>query len=84
MIEIYTKRYCDYCSKAKELLNSFYIPYKEYVIGEDISRDWVLENFPHVKTVPIILKDKVIIGGYTDLILEFSRNNNFGKELLVE
>lgn len=57
---------CPYCTKAKELLERFSIPY-EYV---DISRDPNLRfqyKAQGYKTVPIVIVDGDIIGGFTEL-----------------
>jgi len=63
-IEIYTKDHCHYCVSAKNLLNIKGLPYKEYHIPNDISRENVMEKFPDVRTVPIILIDGKYIGGF--------------------
>jgi glutaredoxin len=84
MITIYTKKYCEWCDKAKELLNSLSIPFSEYKIGEDIPREWILNTFPTMHTVPIILYKNQLIGGYQDLLHEINTNIHFGKTLLLE
>lgn len=67
MIEVYGKTNCNWCVKARELLNSKGINYKYYSVGDDIGIDFIIENFPGVKTVPIIVVDGFRIGGYDDL-----------------
>lgn len=67
MIEIYGKPNCNWCVKARELLNSKGINYKYYSVGEDVGIDFIIETFPGVKTVPIIVVDGFRIGGYEDL-----------------
>lgn len=67
MFEIYTKPNCEYCVKAKILLNEKNLEFKEYVIGQNIDRETVLKKFPQIKTVPVILKNGEYIGGYQDL-----------------
>jgi glutaredoxin len=67
MIEIYTKDNCGYCVSAKSLLKSKNIEYKEYHIPNDISREEVMEKFPGIRTVPIIIKDGQLIGGFNEL-----------------
>lgn len=68
MFEIYSKVSCPFCEKAKELLNKKNLEYREYIIGEHVSRDLVLEKFPQIKTVPIILKNGEYIGSYVNLV----------------
>lgn len=66
---IYTKPNCSYCLLAKDLMNERNIFYNEIKIGENISRDEIISLFPTMKTVPIILFDNKLIGGYTDLVV---------------
>lgn len=67
MIEVYGKQNCNWCVKARELLNQKGINYKYYSVGEDVGIDFILENFPGVKTVPIVAVDGIRIGGYEEL-----------------
>lgn len=74
MIEIYTKKTCPYCLKAKNLLDEHSLEYVE----KDISlnpglRDELLSHIPGAKKVPQILDknghDNIeIVGGYEDLV----------------
>ena len=77
---IYTRDNCIFCTRAKTLLASRNIPYKELLIdtqGRDdrmltenqswVSRDQLLQARPGVKTVPQIWIDGEYIGGYTEL-----------------
>ena len=81
MIEVYGKNDCGYCIKAKNLLEQNDIPYKYYLIGEDIDVGSVLERFPGARTVPIITVNGNWIGGFDDLKehLEDTRNG-FGDD----
>ena len=65
--EIYTKDNCSFCESAKQLLKIKNIEYTQYHIPNDISREEVMEKFPGVRTVPIILINDKYIGGYTEL-----------------
>lgn len=67
MITLYTRENCTFCIKAKELLQKNNIPYEEFIIGKDISRNEVIQKFPDRKKLPIILENDKIIGGYDDL-----------------
>lgn len=64
---IYSKRNCTFCTKAKVLLDTKGIAYKETIIGEDMLREDFLEMFPNVTTVPLIYVDGQQIGGYNEL-----------------
>lgn len=76
MIDIYSKVDCPYCKAAKDLLDVNNIEYNEYVIGRDLTREEFLEKFPNVKTVPQILVDNNIIGGYDKLLEHVSKKDN--------
>jgi glutaredoxin len=66
---IYTRAAtCQWCDKAKELLKSHNIPYTEYVVGRDITKEELQEQFgQHIKTVPQITVDGRLIGGFESL-----------------
>ena len=67
-IEIYTKFFCGYCTRAKALLESKGAAFEEYDItlgGE--KRDEMLARAPGSYTVPQIFIDDRHIGGSDDL-----------------
>jgi glutaredoxin 3 len=64
---IYSKEGCSFCDDAIELLQAQKQPYVEMVLNHDITRDELLAKFPEAKTLPIILCDGEMIGGFTDL-----------------
>lgn len=67
-VEIYTKAFCGYCSRAKRLLESKGIDYVEYDItmgGKE--RAEMLERVPDARTVPQIFINGLAIGGSDDL-----------------
>jgi len=70
-IEIYTKPNCSYCVHAKKFLHENMIEYVEYKLGEDFSREDLLNKIPSAKTYPVILIDEKFIGGFSDLKAEF-------------
>lgn len=53
--EIYTKKDCVPCQAAKEKLKAYQIEYKEYIIGQDITREQLLQKFPYAKITPVIV-----------------------------
>lgn len=65
MIEIYTRENCSLCVKAKELLTTHNIPYKEHMIDKDVPRNVVLKRFPSLtqekRMLPIIVDKENII-----------------------
>ena len=67
-VEIYTTRFCPYCSTAKALLKRKGVDYKEI----DLSRDWaqrdtMIERANGRMTVPQIFIGPVHVGGSDDL-----------------
>ena len=67
MFTIYTKDNCTYCDQAKNLLRAKGIPFETLKLGEDVSREELLAKIPTARTMPQILKDDQLVGGYTEL-----------------
>ncbi len=66
-IEIYSKDWCPYCSKAKSLLQSKKLMYTEIDITSDLMREQEMIERSGRRTVPQIFIDGESIGGYDDL-----------------
>jgi glutaredoxin 3 len=66
-VTVYTKDLCGYCDAAKDLLTRMRVPFNEAKIGTDVTRDELLEVAPGAKTVPQIVIQHKVIGGYDDL-----------------
>ena len=67
-IEIYTKAFCPYCSRAKALLDSKQVDYEEFDITMGgPKRAEMLERSNGRSTVPQIFIDGKHIGGSDDL-----------------
>jgi glutaredoxin 3 len=67
-VEIYTKMYCGYCSRAKRLLSEKGVAFEEYDITlGGPKRAEMLERKPDATTVPQIFIDGKAIGGSDDL-----------------
>lgn len=67
---------CPMCNQAKSLAKSKNLDFKAIDIGTEISIDEFKEKFPTSKTVPVILIDDKVIGGFTEF-----RNYISSKEL---
>lgn len=69
MYKIYTKDNCNWCVKAKQLMNDVGVKYQELKLGVDYTRDELKallpENLP--LTAPQIFVYDKRIGGYEDL-----------------
>jgi glutaredoxin len=64
MIEIYGKDNCPYCDKAKALCERKGYDYVYKSLGEDFTREEMMETFPTARTFPQIRIDGEAIGGY--------------------
>jgi len=67
-IEIYTKDYCPYCTRAKELLDSKNVEYTEYdITGDDAAQEKMAERTGGPRTVPQIFVDGEPVGGCDEI-----------------
>ena len=65
---VWSKDYCPYCVRAKALLDSKGIVYEERNISQgEWTKEQLLEAVPGARTVPQILIDGKLIGGYDEL-----------------
>jgi glutaredoxin 3 len=64
---MYTPRWCGYCVRAKALLDSKRIEYEEISLDDDPGFRATLHELTGGWTVPQILIDGEVIGGYTEL-----------------
>ena len=68
IVEIYTKDYCPYCTKAKMLFNQLNIDYTEIDLTSDPdAMDTLQARRPGARTVPQIFIGNQPIGGCDDL-----------------
>ena len=65
--EIYTKSYCPYCHRAKELLSIKGIPFVEYDVTKDADLEKIMRDRAGQNTVPQIFIDGRHIGGCDEL-----------------
>ena len=67
-VVIWSRDLCPYCVKAKNLLEIKGIEYEERNISAGIwTREQLLEACPGARTVPQIVINGVLIGGYDQL-----------------
>lgn len=67
-VEIYTTRYCPYCTRAKALLKRKGVEFKEIdLAGNYELRDEMIQRANGRTTVPQIFIGKVHVGGCDDL-----------------
>lgn len=76
MFTVYSKPACTYCEQAKALLEAKGLPYEVVnldvgqakVEGQNyISRNDLLAKVPGARTMPQVLNDGVVVGGFTEL-----------------
>lgn len=81
-IVIYTKKGCPYCSRAKDLLDSKEVGYREIEVGNDTEKRAALAKKANgSKTVPQIFIGEKHIGGCDDL---FSLENDRKLDALLK
>jgi glutaredoxin len=67
MITIYSRPNCKWCDQSKTLLESKGIEYNELMLDLDVTVEQLKKLVPGAKSVPQILNDGVLIGGFTEL-----------------
>lgn len=66
---VYTTDPCGYCLRAKTLLESRGVPYREVFLPRTTEgRARLAEVDPHARTFPVIVVDGQVVGGYADLV----------------
>ena len=74
---VWSKDHCPFCVQAKNLLTMKEIPFEERNISQGpYTREQLLEACPQARTVPQIVIDGVIVGGYDQLEGYFDNNDS--------
>lgn len=66
-VVVWSKYHCPYCDQAKALLKQKGIPFEEKKIGDGWTKEELLEDVPSARTVPQIIIDNELIGGFNEL-----------------
>lgn len=66
-ILLITREGCKFCTRAKTVLREGDFVYTEHEIGEDITRDEVLQKYPAAKLLPIFVLNDTYMGSYDEL-----------------
>ena len=75
-IVVWSRDNCPYCVRAKNLLSVKGLEYEERNISEGVwSREQLLEACPGARTVPQIVMDGLVVGGY-DRLEEYFKNES--------
>jgi glutaredoxin 3 len=72
---VWSKYHCPYCDQAKALLNQKGIQFEERKIGDGWSKEELLEAIPTARTVPQIIMNGELIGGFTELRTKLTESN---------
>ena len=73
---VWSKVTCPFCDMAKTLLKNKGIVFEERMIGVGWTREQLLESIPNARTVPQIILNGVLIGGYEQLKAHFNKGKN--------
>lgn len=77
-VVVWTKENCPYCDRAKLLLDNYSISYELRQVGDGWTREQLLEAVPNARTVPQIVINGDIIGGYDALSTYLEETNYNG------
>ena len=70
---IYSRTVCSYCVAAKNLLDSKNLKYVEKNIDRSLDDfNDIRSKAPQMRTVPVIFKNDVLVGGYHELLESFN------------
>ena len=67
MYTVYSKENCPHCVRATTRLEVRGEPFKVLKLGEDVDLDDFKRDNPNVRSVPYILFNEEVIGGYDEL-----------------
>jgi glutaredoxin 3 len=73
---VWSKYHCPYCDQAKALLSQKGIKFEERKIGDGYTKEELLEEIPTARTVPQILINGELIGGFTELKKYFEKETH--------
>lgn len=71
-VEIYTKTTCTFCAKAKAWFQEHDIAYVEHDVSTADAFTEMKRRLPEARTVPQILMDGHLIGGY-DTLMQYEK-----------
>ena len=79
MLTLYTKDYCPYCIKAKNLLTSIGATFEEIDITHDPEKFIEIYAKSHMRTVPQIFLGDECLGGYDSINAMHEKGELVGK-----
>jgi len=78
MITIYGKSACPWCDRAKDLAERYELEYEYKSVDNETYLTELREVVPGAKTVPQIIWNGNVIGGYNDFATEIENTRNYG------
>jgi glutaredoxin len=66
-VVVWSKYNCTFCDQAKLLLGQREIKFEERKIGDGYTKEELLEEVPTARSVPQIIIDGKVIGGFPEL-----------------
>lgn len=66
-VVVWSRYHCTFCDQAKLLLGQREIAFEERKIGDGYTKEELLEEIPTARSVPQIIIDGKIIGGFPEL-----------------
>ena len=66
-VVVWSKYHCTFCDQAKLLLGQREIAFEEKKIGDGYSKEELLEEIPTARSVPQIIINGKVIGGFPEL-----------------
>ena len=67
-VVVWSRDLCAYCDMAKRELAKRDIAFEERKIGDGWTKEQLLKEIPNARTIPQIVVDGKVIGGYTELM----------------
>jgi len=67
-VVVWSRDLCAYCDMAKRELRKRDIVFEERKIGDGWTKEQLLKVIPNARTIPQIVIDGKVIGGYTELM----------------
>jgi|688.fasta_scaffold461699_1 glutaredoxin 3 len=77
-VVVWSKYHCPYCDQAKALLSQKGYNFEERKIGDGYTKEELLESIPAARTVPQIVINGDVIGGFADLKRYFEQEHKIG------
>ena len=69
---VWSRQGCAYCDMAKNLLDQKGVEYEVKMIGEVYTTNDLLESVPSARSVPQIILNDTLIGGFKELKEHFN------------